>query len=366
MDRPDTSFEPRTEFGVLIPEGIPKMRCLLLSVLPLLFSCGCVTSHETLTHGDEKLRQPQGIVLPPGWPENTDETGGGRHWAAQGVKVFVLGNAQDGGLPHVGCLKQCCESARENGRKLGPACLAVVDMVKRKALLLEATPAIEEQLAMIRFASEPRRPVEGILLTHAHIGHYTGLMHLGREVASTQSTPVHCTPRMAQFLETNGPWDQLVKLDQIELKVIEPGETRVLDDFRIKITPVLVNHRHEYADTVAWRIESPSRTVVFCPDIDRWNGDILERLIEGADVCYLDATFYDGRELPGRDLSEIPHPPMVETMNRLSAEALNNPGRFRFIHMNHTNPALHDEDIREEVRKRGFGIAEIGESFYLD
>ena len=95
MDRPDTSFEPRTEFGVLIPEGIPKMRCLLLSVLPLLFSCGCVTSHETLTHGDEKLRQPQGIVLPPGWPENTDETGGGRHWAAQGVKVFVLGNVSE-------------------------------------------------------------------------------------------------------------------------------------------------------------------------------------------------------------------------------------------------------------------------------
>ncbi|NCF99785.1 MAG: MBL fold metallo-hydrolase, partial [Planctomycetia bacterium] len=242
---------------MLKPEGISKIRLILLLILAPVIFCGCLTIGKSSENENKKLRQPQGIVLPPGWPTNTNENGGGRHWAAQGLKVFVLGNTQDGGLPHVGCLKSCCETARENGRKLGPACLAIVDMVKGKALLLEATPAIEEQLAMIRFASEPRRPVEGILLTHAHIGHYTGLMHLGREVASTQSTPVHCTPRMAKFLESNGPWDQLVKLDQIELKVLEPGETRVLDDFRIKITPVLVNHRHEYADTVAWRIEGP-------------------------------------------------------------------------------------------------------------
>lgn len=307
----------------------------------------------------------QGIVLPPGWPAQTDEHGNHRGWAASGMKLHVLGVAQDGGVPHLGCQKPCCTEARERGIRIGPASLAVHDHLRGKTLLIEATPNIEEQIAP--FVASPRRPVEGILLTHAHIGHYTGLIHLGREVASTDSIPVHCTPAMAQFLSTNGPWDQLVKLEQIQLQALEAGTSRTLDEFRrLRITPIEVNHRDEYADTVAWRIEGPRRTVVFCPDIDSWEGDTLERLIEGADVCYLDATFYDGRELPGRDLSEIPHPPMVETMDRLQSLALEHPGRFRFIHLNHTNPALHDSGIRAEVRARGFGIAEVGESLYLD
>ncbi|MBA4683926.1 MAG: MBL fold metallo-hydrolase [Planctomycetes bacterium] len=339
---------------------------LLIGAVLLLLS-GCAGISKGPFGQQSAELKPHGIVLPPGWPENTDENGGGRNWANHGGKIIVLGNAQDGGVPHVGCLKECCESARRSGQRLGPSCLAIVDMVQKKAILVEATPAIEEQLAMISFAGRPRKPVEAVLLTHAHIGHYTGLMHFGREVASTQSMPVYCTPKMAGFLEENGPWDQLVKLEQIDLKKSEPGQAITFEDFGfgLKVTPIAVKHRNEYADTVAWRIESFSRTVVFCPDIDRWNDDILETLIDGADVCYLDATFYDGRELPGRDMSKIPHPPMVETMDRLQDLAKKYPGRFRFIHLNHTNPALHDEEIRRSVIERGFGIAEVGESFYL-
>ena len=172
---------------------------------------------------------------------------------------------------------------------------------------------------------------------------------------------------MAGFLRSNGPWSQLVKLGQIQLEDLPPGASRSLPDFKgLKITPITVPHRDEFSDTVAWRLEGPARTVVFCPDIDRWEDDLLARLIEGADVCYLDATFYDGRELPGRDLSEIPHPPMVVTMERLAEQAREQPGRFRFIHLNHTNPALRDPAIRAEVVGRGFAIAEVGESVLLD
>ena len=79
----------------------------------------------------------------------------------------------------------------------------------------------------------------------------------------------------------------------------------------------------------------------------------------------VDATFYDGSELPGRDLSKIPHPRMVETMRLLGDEARARPGRVRFLHLNHTNPALHDAQLRKEIEGRGFRIAEEGERLGL-
>lgn len=284
------------------------------------------------------------------------------------IELVVLGIAQDGGVPHLGCQKDCCISARRDGIRLGPACLAIVDHRSGATLLVEATPAIEEQLSLLReitgLGNEGRHAVDSLLLTHAHIGHYTGLIQFGREVASTDAIDVYCTERMGSFLKENGPWSQLIELKQIALRTVKYGDlTEVMPG--VKVRAISVKHRDEFSDTVAWRIEGPSKTVLFCPDIDRWDGGVLENLIEGVDICYLDATFYDGRELPGRDLSEIPHPPMVVTMKRLQEAALCEPGRFRFIHLNHTNPALRDATIRDELRKRGFRVAEPGERFRL-
>ncbi len=284
------------------------------------------------------------------------------------IELVVLGIAQDGGVPHLGCQKECCIDARRDGIRLGPACLAIVNHRSGKTMLIEATPAIEEQLSLLReitgFGNEGRHAVDSLLLTHAHIGHYTGLIHFGREVASTDAIDVYCTERMSDFLRQNGPWSQLVELKQIVLRTVEFGDlTEVMGG--VKVAAIAVKHRDEFSDTVAWRIEGPTKTVLFCPDIDSWDGGVLEKLIEGVDICYLDATFYDGRELPGRDLSEIPHPPMVVTMERLQEAAFREPGRFRFIHLNHTNPALRDATIRDELRNRGFRVAEPGERFRL-
>ena len=284
------------------------------------------------------------------------------------IELVVLGIAQDGGVPHLGCQKDCCISARRDGIRLGPACLAIVDHRSGATLLVEATPAIEEQLSLLReitgLGNEGRHAVDSLLLTHAHIGHYTGLIQFGREVASTDAIDVYCTERMGSFLKENGPWSQLIELKQIALRTVKYGDlTEVMPG--VKVRAISVKHRDEFSDTVAWRIEGPSKTVLFCPDIDRWDGGVLENLIEGVDICYLDATFYDGRELPGRDLSEIPHPPMVVTMVKLQESALREPGRFRFIHLNHTNPALFDEEIRRDLEERGFRVAEIGEQIDL-
>lgn len=276
----------------------------------------------------------------------------------------MLGVAQDGGLPHLGCEHACCTEARRDGRRLYPACLGVRDTGSAQLLLVEATPGVEAQIALLHAAAgasgRGRRPVDALLLTHAHIGHYAGLVHFGREVASTDGVPLWVTPRFAGFLRAHGPWSQLVELDQVELHEIRPRKP-----FEpipgLKVTAIPVPHRDEFSDTMAFKLRGSERTVLFLPDIDGWSDALLEEVLAGVDVAYLDGTLYDGRELPNRDLSEIPHPPMVVTMERLADEARAAPGRFRFIHLNHTNPVITDNKIRKEMWARGFRVARQGE-----
>jgi len=289
---------------------------------------------------------------------------------AGGLELFVLGIAQDGGLPHFGCNRPCCETARRDGRVLHPASLGVVDHDSGELLLLEATPAVERQVAMLHelagTADRGRRPVDAVMLTHAHIGHYLGLAFFGREVASTAALPTFCSPRMAAFLREHGPWRQLIELQQLELREI--GTRTEFEPLPgLFVTAIAVPHRDEFSDTMAYRLRGPNRTVLFVPDIDSWRHaeDLLEELLEGVDVAYLDATFYDGSELPERDLAEIRHPLMTDTMQRLESIARARPGVVRFIHLNHSNPALHEARIVDQVRARGFAVARQGESVRL-
>lgn len=286
------------------------------------------------------------------------------------MELFVLGIAQDGGIPHLGCDRACCDSARARGRELYPVSLGVHDSSTGKLLLIEASPAIEAQVSLLHdlAASGPRgrAPVDAIALTHAHIGHYVGLAQLGREVAGTRAMPVWVSPRFASFLRGNGPWSQLVELGQIELREFTPGEPfEPLPGLTMRA--IVVPHRDEFSDTVAYRISGPDKTVLFVPDIDRWDraGDLLDRLLEDVDVAYLDGSFYDGRELPDRDMSEIPHPPMVDTMQRLEQWVEDHPGSIRFLHFNHTNPVLGDDELVEDLHGRGFRMAKRGERVAL-
>jgi len=292
-------------------------------------------------------------ALPQGGPASTHD-------------LFVLGVAQDGGVPHLGCERPCCEEARRGGRPLYPVSLGVHHVETDQLMLFEASPAIEAQVALLhRWAGQRDRgrfPVDDVALTHAHIGHYLGLAHLGREVAGARGVRVWVSQRFADFLAAHGPWKQLVELDQIRLMVIEPGVP-----FEpmpgLSVTAIPVPHRDEFSDTMAYKIRGPNRCVLFVPDIDRWErtGDLLDDLFRGVDVAYIDATFYDGRELPNRDMSEIPHPPMVDSMERLADRAAS----VRFIHFNHTNPALRDAALRSDVERRGFRLARRGERVRL-
>ena len=301
------------------------------------------------------------LALVLGVPSARGETG-----SEPRFESVVLGIAQDGGLPHLGCEKNCCTEARVSGRVEHPACLGVRDLATGQLLLLDATPAVEAQVARLHHdfgvSGRGRRPLDAILLTHAHIGHYLGLAQLGREVMAAESLAVHVSPRMAGFLRENGPWDQLVSLGQIVLHE-HPAETAFEPWPGLSVIPIAVPHRDEYSDTMAYKLLGPAGAVLFVPDVDGWDRHpgLLERLLEGVTVAYVDATFYDGSELPGRDLTKIPHPMMTRTMDLLADRVRREPGSVRFIHLNHTNPALTDPSVAAEVVRRGFAIAVAGE-----
>lgn len=260
--------------------------------------------------------------------------------------VVVLGIAQDGGYPQAGCRRDDCVE-RFEGRKQREhvASLGIVDPQTGQRWIIDATPDFPQQLHDLeRIAGAPRNgaPVlDGVLLTHAHIGHYLGLVHLGREVLGTRGVPVYAMPRMQQFLEHNGPWSQLVTLHNIELHSLSDHQTVALNE-RISITPLLVPHRDEFSETVGFIVKGPSRSVLWLPDIDKWEKwqTPIEDVVANVDIAYVDATFYSAAELPGRDLREIPHPTVEETMQRFANSPLRS--RIRLIHLNQSNPLLRD------------------------
>ncbi len=278
--------------------------------------------------------------------------------------LLILGITQDGGYPHAGCQRDCCKLvfSGKQAPKL-PACLGLVDPKAGKVFLLEATPAFTEQWRRLQEAANmpEKRVPDGIFLTHAHIGHYTGLMQLGREVMGAKNAPVYAMPHMGQFLRENGPWSQLVNLHNIEIQPLQADSAIQLTP-DLRITPFLVPHRDEFSETVGYRIETPRKKVLFIPDIDKWEKwqrDIVAE-VRAVDYALVDATFYKDGELAGRAMAEVPHPFVAETMRLFAPEPAAEKKKVTFIHLNHTNPLLWNEKARAELHAAGFSIAEEG------
>lgn len=279
--------------------------------------------------------------------------------------IQVLGVAQDGGYPHTGCEKKCCAPAWEDpskGRYV--IALALVDPASKKWWLFEATPDIKYQLHYFHTLTNGAYNYlpDGIFITHAHIGHYSGLMHLGREVMNTKHVPVYVLPRMKEFLETNGPWSQLVKLENISLQTLQADSSVQLPG-NISITTFTVPHRDEYSETAGFKIITPSKKYLVIPDINKWeqwNKSILDE-VKKVDIAMVDATCYDNGELPGRNMKVIQHPNVVETISLFASTTKETKSKIYFIHMNHTNPLLWDEAKQKEVKKLGYNIAKQGE-----
>jgi len=281
--------------------------------------------------------------------------------------VVVLGTAQDGGYPQTGCAKACCARTwSDPSARRYVAALGLVDPASGSRWMFDATPDFRDQLRLLDSVHpvEGRPPgLSGIFLTHAHLGHYTGLVMLGREAIGAAGVRVFALPRMKSFLETSGPWDQLVRLGNVSLVPLAAnGLTRLPSGLAVET--LLVPHRDEYSETAAFVIVGPSRSVLFVPDIDKWEKweTGIEDVIARVDVAYVDGTFFENGEIPGRDMSEIPHPFIEESMKRFSSLPASERAKVRFIHLNHTNPALvPDSEARRRIEERGFRVAEQGE-----
>lgn len=277
--------------------------------------------------------------------------------------LYVLGITQDAGYPQAGCYRPHCMPPRLDPslRRLATS-LALVDEASATKYLFEATPDINEQLFRLhRVAPDENFSLGGVFLTHAHIGHYTGLMHFGHEAMGAQGISVYAMPRMRDFLSTNGPWNQLVDYRNIVLRPIEGEAVEVAPG--VDVSSFVVPHRDEYSETVGYRISGRNRSAVFIPDIDKWSkwGVDIRDLVRDSDYALLDATFYQDGEIPGRDMSAVPHPFVTESMTLFESLTDEERQRIIFIHLNHTNPLLRDDSPeRDLVRSRGFRVAHEG------
>ena len=241
--------------------------------------------------------------------------------------------------------------------------LGLIDKNAKQKFLFEATPDLPAQLfALDKFLPSKQTLPDGVFLTHAHIGHYTGLMYFGREAVGAKAVPVYAMPRMEKFLTENSPWSQLIGLKNIEIRNLKDCEIVRLNE-NLKVTPFLVPHRDEFSETVGFEIAGKNKTAVFIPDIDKWskwNGDLKE-LIRRVDYAFLDATFYKNGEIPNRDMSEIPHPFVEETIKLLEDLSAKDKAKVIFIHFNHTNPLIRkNSKERREVLRKGFRVADEG------
>lgn len=295
------------------------------------------------------------------------------------VEFMILGVGQDAGAPQIG--NPGDPAWTDPANRLLATSAAIIDHRSGERYLFEATPDIREQLQMLdEYAPSDvgSLGVSGVFLTHAHIGHYAGLMFFGRESAGTGGIPVYAMPRMKAYLETNGPWDQLVSLGNIKIEAFEPAVDnglyapavkRVSED--IFVRPFVVAHRDEYSETVGYIIGTPQKKIMFLPDIDAWGLEksyINEKDYGGfvVDYAFVDATFYDDNELPGRDMSKIPHPRVTQTMDMFQDNPPDIRENVHFIHINHTNPIRDPASAESQtVRERGYNIARRGDRFCL-
>tara|TARA_Y100000741_G_scaffold289224_1_gene229248 strand:+ start:584 stop:1504 length:921 start_codon:yes stop_codon:yes gene_type:complete len=269
----------------------------------------------------------------------------------------ILGVVQDGGLPHLGSNKLCCENIEQQRFVTS---VMLINNENNESYLFDASPDINKQLNFM--GDRIKKDLKGVFLTHAHIGHYTGLMYFGREALNSKSINVYAMPRMKKFLEQNGPWSQLVSLQNISITEIN-NNSKLSIDPNIIIQPIEVPHRAEFSETVGYKIYGPNKIVLFIPDIDKWylwEKSIIEE-IKKVDYALIDATFYDSKEVNYRDLSEIPHPFVVESMELFDSIKYKEKNKIYFIHLNHTNPLLDKEsDQYKFVIGKGYNVAEEG------
>lgn len=278
------------------------------------------------------------------------------------VKAVLLGNAQDAGVPQAGCSCANCRAAWASAaQRKWVSALGLLDARTRQWFLIDATPDFREQFHLMQ-SNAPGAHLAGVLITHAHIGHYAGLIHLGYEAMATQGLPTYGTRRLNEFLRAHAPWRQLVEQGNIVLRELTPNAWHALTP-DLSVRPLLVPHRDEWSDTLAFVVRGPTRQLLYLPDIDGWDqwAHPLNDVVAGVEVALLDGSFFSPAELPERDIARLGHPLVTDTVNRLAGLATD----VRFTHLNHSNPLHRPGPEHEWLKEWGMRVGEAGDEWPL-
>jgi pyrroloquinoline quinone biosynthesis protein B len=277
------------------------------------------------------------------------------------TSLIILGSGQDGGSPQVG----------QPSSESQPRCASSVAVVgpEGAVVLLDASPDLRTQSQALLGSDlyPPNRAsfVDGVCITHAHMGHYAGLLHFGKEAAAESGLPLLGTKRFLAYMEANDPWAELIRDGHLDPIAIDGMEASIDGD--LTLSAIAVPHRDEYSDTIAFSISVAGQPwLLYLPDIDDWQSwDEAEQVIARHEVALLDATFSSVHELPGRDISAIRHPLVPDTIERFAHLVADT--QIVLTHINHSNSLGNpDAAITRQAASAGFIVAYDGMTMSRD
>ncbi|CAF1168285.1 unnamed protein product [Adineta ricciae] len=276
------------------------------------------------------------------------------------AEILLLGIAQDGGMPQIRCqCKNCSLVHRGLLPQQYTVSLAIIDRTTNQVWLVDCSPDARNQYSMLQNHFEPERSfkLEGVFLTHLHMGHYIGLFQFGRETMDWKGLKIYGTESVCQFFRNNQPWSTYIEIGNFVLNPLVP-QVEVQLSSNLHIRSQLVPHRAEFSDAVGYFIRGPTRTIFFCPDVDSWDrgwsnehGLSPTDIVQSVDQAYLDATFFSADELPNRKIDEIPHPTVLQTLEKFKGLE----HKITLIHFNHSNP-LYDIQSKQREQCQQVGI----------
>src|SRR6056297_1628884 len=273
------------------------------------------------------------------------------------ILIKVLGTAQDGGYPQPDCSCPNCIAAKKDRNLIRlPASLGILDVKNKKSYIIDATPHFPAQLQSLNKTAQkynfPDDHLEAVFLTHAHIGHYTGLIYFRKEAINYNNFTIFTSESMKKFLIKKQPWKTLIENNNINLSLFKFGKN-IEEIKKPQIKAIKVPHRAEYTDTASFLIKGESKTFFYLPDIDSWQNfkKKFNKVSSSSDLLLVDGTFFDKKELTkyrGRNIQNVPHPTIKKTISEINKGKLKlNNSKLYFTHFNHTNKVL-NPDYRKD------------------
>tara|TARA_B100001250_G_scaffold50110_1_gene39175 strand:+ start:237 stop:1124 length:888 start_codon:yes stop_codon:yes gene_type:complete len=294
---------------------------------------------------------------------------------ASGVSVTILGTAQDGGIPQAGCSCERCNEAHKDLRlRKYPVSLGIIGTDGSKHII-EVTKNLSEQLMIWSTNGNELFIPETVSITHLHLGHVEGIGQFGKPVMASKEVDVFLSHKNKNIFDERS--DIKLMIEENNIRTHAKNFNQLFEPMQgcgFSLQFISIPHRSELGDTAAIIIKGNKRNILFMPDQDSWEETLeyyskenIREFLKMFDIneALIDGTFWSMEELPGRNISEIPHPTIQDSLKLLGKRMENDP-RISFLHLNHSNPV---NDIgskqRKLVEENGWRVSEIGDVLKL-